>query len=208
MPVFVLVLAACQPPLQKNWDIIRQDNGTLSGTWSATVYDLDPPGQGNIFQGRERIWSGIDDVCNDEDSAGPNGYPGAGYAGYGGYSPPTSDCIDDVIADFQDEDEGAFICTDAEIERDCVTDQNDNNTANDVWAVDEDFTTWWREKFSSSHRDNVELLIEATRDFYSVTITDPSLPSNQATGAPGCIAVTDHQQTDMYNQHVTLRRLC
>lgn len=171
--------------IQVGTDIARQPNGV--GGYSASIRDREAPGDmSNQLQGRERIWNDITQNC----PAGSTGTVGAGQA-----SLPSDACVTIFINGIQTGDgdpNESWVCVD----RACET-------------KDMPFTLWYRSHFTNTAAGRVQArdLIISARDFNS-TITDPSLPPNQATGLPGCISVTDSPQLDMDGRHVTLRRFC
>jgi hypothetical protein len=205
-----IVATGCHE-LEAGTDIARQPDGLGQGGYSGVIRDLDPPGQ-NTFKGREDIWADIDNLCNAAGSPnlGPGGAPGAGYPGYGGFSPPTSGCVTAMIGAIQDDpadpnDEASWVCQSG---RSCHAAYGTVSAG--TGTADMAFTTWYRAFFTNTTqgRHNMERLIEDARDFYVLTITDPNLPPNQATGPAGCIAITDAGQAGLGGEHIALRRQC
>lgn len=175
----------------------QQDN---NGNGFRIAYDAVGPNGENVYRGRELPMVDINDTAGPCGATDPvTGQPGAGWPGFGGFTPSTTACIDYVISEVTDDpsdpnDDSSYVCA------------NGGNSCHDAFGTtaagtdpkDTARTNWIRHFFDVSTlglataRYNAQRWIWAMRDFYLVIITDPSISGMQATGHAGCIQMADN----------------
>lgn len=189
---------------------------------------LGPNGE-NDRMGREALWvnlSAADTPCTHQDA---NGQPGHGWPGYGGFTPPSDNCIAHFQAQITDDpndssaDEPTWnICAypptsgtppttaSGAHPRDC----HNGGTGTLANTSPTNVNTWTRSQFVGSNPSqgwsNTAELIMAVRDFYLVQITDTQIqpPTNpQRNGYASCISIYDFDAGGITTR-VRLQRLC
>lgn len=172
-----------------------QDN---QGNGFRIAYDAVGPNGENTVRGRELAVVDINDTAQPCGATDSNGQPGAGWPGYGGFTPSTTACLDYVISEITDDpndpnDDSSYVCASGNSCHDAY-----GSTAAGTDPKDATRTAWLRHFFDvgtiglTAARANAQDWVWAMRDFYIVIITDPSISGVQATGHAGCIQMADN----------------